>query len=79
MPMSNAPAHKQKNATDWTLEIFIPLIIVLILTAGGIFLSLETGWSEYSRKEIVAYDTYAQYSQELDSISKRCAKKINAE
>ena len=79
MAVHNVTGYNQIDATDWTLEIIIPLIIVLILMAGGIFLSLETGWSEYSRKEIVAFETYAQYSQELDSIKERYSKQIKTE
>ena len=79
MAVRNVTGYNQTDATDWTLEIFIPLIIVLILMAGGIFLSIETGRSEYSRKDFVAFETYAKYSQELDSISEMYSKKFNAE
>ncbi len=55
------------------------MMIVLILMAGGIFLSLETGRLEYSRKDIVAFETYAQCLQELDSISERYSKKLKTD
>jgi len=79
MTMRNVAGYNQTGATDWTLEILIPLIIVLILLTGGILLSLETGRSERSRNDIAAFETYARYSQELDSIIKQYSEKMPTE
>ena len=75
MAVRNVAGYNQTGATDWTLEVFVPLIIMLILFVGSIFLNLETGRSENSRKEVAAFETYAQYSQQLDSIIERYSKK----
>ena len=79
MVVHNIERHIQTDSTDWKFEVFVPLIIVFILMAGGIFLHLETGKSEHPKKGIVAFETYARYSKELESISEKYSEKLKAE
>jgi hypothetical protein len=62
----------------WELLIFVPLIILLLIIADGIFLNLASERSEYFKVEKVANETYRQYSQKLDAISKKFAKELEA-
>jgi hypothetical protein len=62
----------------WELLIFVPLIILLLIMADGIFLNLAPERSEYLKVEKVADETYRQYSQRLDAISKKFAKELEA-
>ena len=68
----------ETKQNDWKLRIFIPLILILILMAGGIFLNLESESPEFAETEKLAYETYWQYSQKLDAISKKYVKELEA-
>jgi hypothetical protein len=46
--------------------------------ADGIFLNLVPEKSEYLKVGKVANETYRQYSQKLDAISKKYAKELEA-
>ena len=62
----------------WELLIFVPLIILLLIMADGILLNLAPERSGYLKVEKVADETYRQYSQRLDAISKKFAKELEA-
>jgi hypothetical protein len=64
--------------TVWKVWAFGILLIILILMVGINFLILESGKSEYSEMEKVAFQKYKQYSQKLDAISKKYVKELEA-
>jgi hypothetical protein len=70
------PDATETKSNDWKLRIFLPLVIMLTLMAGRIFLNLESDRSEFVETEKVAYKTYWQYSQRLDAISKKYQKEL---
>jgi hypothetical protein len=72
------PDATETKPNDWKLRIFMPLIIMLTLMVGGIFLNLESDRSEFAETEKVAYETYWQYSHRLDAISKKYQKELAA-
>jgi hypothetical protein len=79
----NTLKYEESNATRtkpsvWELLIFVPLIIMLLIMADGIFLNLTPERSGYLKMQKVANETYRQYSQRLDAISKKYAKELEA-
>jgi hypothetical protein len=72
------PDAIETKPNDWKLRILMPLIIMMTLMAGGIFLNLDSDRSEFAETEKVAYETYWQYSHRLDAISKKYAKELEA-
>jgi hypothetical protein len=79
----NTVKYEESNATITKpsvleLFIFVPLMILLAIMAHGVFLDLASERSEYLKVEKVANETYNQYSQRLDAISKTYAKELEA-
>ena len=66
------------RSSPWNHIIFVPLTILLLIMAHGFFLDLAPERSEYLKVEKVANETYRQYSQRLDAISKKYAKELEA-
>jgi hypothetical protein len=79
MAANSVAPPDQADVTDWTLEVLVPLIIMLILFIGSIVLTSKTGGWEYSKKDVPAFEAYARYSQELDSICDRYAKELKVD
>ena len=67
-----------KKANVLELIIFVPLMIVLLIITYGFLLNLSPERSEHLKVEKVANETYRQYSQRLDAISKTYAKELEA-
>ena len=65
-----------KDTSVWEYMIYVSLSIVLIIVVGKIVLNLEPERSEYFEIEKVANETYKQYSQRLDLISRNYAKEL---
>lgn len=67
---------EDKDTSVWEYMIYVFLSIVLIIMVGKIVLNLEPERSEYFEIEKVANETYKQYSQRLDLISRNYAKEL---
>jgi hypothetical protein len=65
-----------KDTSVWEYMIYVSLSIVLIIVVGKIVLNLGPERSEYFEIEKVANETYKQYSQRLDLISRNYAKEL---
>ncbi len=65
-----------KDTSVWEYMIYVSLSIVLIIVVGKIVLNLVPERSENFEIEKVANETYKQYSQRLDLISRNYAKEL---
>jgi hypothetical protein len=81
MDLPGTARYRNPDATEPTvlkLGIFVSIIIVLTIMAGGFFLNLKSEKPVSSEMENLAFETYTEYSQKLDAISKKYAKELDA-
>ena len=62
----------------WNYIISVAVSIVLIITISRLVFDMVPERSEFANKENVANETYTNYFERLDSISKKYAKEFES-
>ena len=81
--MTELSTTKDKNSDDrepsvWNYIIGVSVSIVMIITISQFVFDLVPERSEFIETEKVANETYKEFSQQLEAISEKSAKELEA-